>query len=74
MKWRADKLYLMGNDKKGKYGVLFKWFKIKHYPAYSRFIGLTISDLGFIAYARLKHGKMSTDQKENFIKDYKILS
>lgn len=64
MKWRADKLYSKGNERKGK----------SLYAAYSRFIGLSISGIGFIPYAFLKRGKMSSQQKELFLMDYKLLN
>lgn len=63
MKWRADKLYSKGNERKGK----------SEYAAWSRFIGLSLSGIGFIPYARLKRGKMDKQQKESFMCDYKIL-
>lgn len=63
MKWRADKLYAKGNERKGK-GL---------YSAYSRFIGLSVSGIGFIPFARIKRGKMSEKQKISFMSDYKTL-
>lgn len=63
MKFRADKLYAIGNEYKGK----------GKYPSWSRFIGLTLSGLGFIPFARLKRGKMTKEQKESFMCDYRTL-
>ena len=63
-KWRADKLYAIGNERKGK----------SQYAAWSRFAGLTLSGLGFIPYAAIKRGKMSKEQKLNFMKDFVTLT
>lgn len=63
-KWKADKLYAKGNERKGK----------SLYAAYSRFIGLSLSGIGFILFARLKRGRMTKEQKEKFLQDYNILN
>lgn len=63
MKWKADFLYGKGNERKGK----------SQYAAYSRFAGLTLSGLLFIPFARFKRGRMSREQKENFLRDYNTL-
>lgn len=63
MKWRSDKIYARGNERKGK-GI---------YPAYSRFVGLTLSGIGFIPFSIIKRGKMNNEQKELFMSEYKIL-
>lgn len=64
MKWRADKLYAKGNERKGK----------GKYSAYSRFIGLSLSGIGFIPFSRIKRGKMTNEQKEAFMCDYRVLN
>ncbi len=64
MKWRADKLYAKGNERKGK----------SLYAAYSRFAGLTLVGIGFIPFAAIKRGKMSDKQKLNFMKDFVTLT
>ena len=63
MKWRADKLYALGNERKGK----------SEYASWSRFVGLSLVGIGFIPFARIKRCKMSDSQKEMFMSDYKIL-
>jgi len=63
MKWKADFLYAKGNERKGK----------SPYASCSRFAGLTLSGLLFIPFAILKRGKMSKEQKEKFLHDYKTL-
>jgi len=63
MKWKSDFLYGKGNERKGK----------SLYASYSRFAGLTLSGLFFIPFAIIKRGKMSKEQKEKFLQDYKIL-
>lgn len=72
MKFRADKLFGCGIKRKGKNGILYK-LGVKNYPAYSRFIGLTISDLFWVPFARIKRGKMTKEQKEQFMCDYNTL-
>lgn len=72
MKYRADKLFMHGIKKKGKNGILYK-LGVKNYPAYSRFIGLTISDLFWVPFAIIKRGRMSEKQREDFLKDYVTL-
>lgn len=63
LKWKADFLYSKGNERKGK-GL---------YSAYSRFAGLTLVGIGFIPFARLKRGKVTKEQREEFLADYKCL-
>lgn len=62
-KWKADWLFAIGNERKGK----------GQYSAFSRFIGLTIIGFVFVPYAYFKRGKISIDQKKEFLKDYKTL-
>jgi len=64
MKWRADKLYALGNERKGK----------SEYASWSRFVGLSLVGIGFIPFARIKRGKMSSIQREKFLKDYLTLT
>lgn len=62
-KWKADWLYSKGIERKGK----------GQYSAFSRFIGLTIIGIGFVAFAFYKRGKIKENQKTDFLKEYKIL-
>ena len=63
LKGKTDWLYAKGNERKGK----------GQYSAFSRFIGLTLTSIGFVPYTYLKKGKMTKEQKENFLKEYQIL-
>jgi len=63
MKFRADKLYAKGNERKGK----------SQYAAWSRMVGLTLTGIGFIPLAIFWRGRMTKEQKEKFLQDYKIL-
>lgn len=63
LKTKADFLFAKGQERKGK-GV---------YSAYSRFAGLTIVTPFFSLFARIKRGKVTKEQREQFLKDYKIL-
>lgn len=63
LKWKADFLYSKGNERKGK-GL---------YSAYSRFAGLTLVGIGFIPFARIKRGKVTKEQRDLFLSDYKCL-
>lgn len=63
MKWRADKLYALGNERKGK----------SEYAAWSRMVGLTLTGIGFIPLAMFWRGRMTNEQKEKFLQDYYIL-
>lgn len=62
-KWQADWIYAKGNERKGK----------GQYSAFSRFIILTLIGIGFVPYTYFKRGRMSNQQKEEFIKEYKLL-
>lgn len=62
-KWKADWTYAKGNERKGK----------GQYSAFSRFIGLTIIGIGFVPYTYLKKGKITPQQKEQFLNEYRIL-
>lgn len=62
-KWQADWMYAKGNERKGK----------GQYSAFSRFIGLTIIGIGFVPYAYLKRGKISNQQKKQFLEEYQLL-
>lgn len=74
LKWKADFLYAKGNVRKSKkldkYWVKFLGMK---YIAYSRLVGLTIANVGFIPFARIKRGKVTKEQRELFLADYKCL-
>lgn len=63
-KLKADWLYAKGQERKGK-GL---------YSAYSRFAGLTLIGLGFVPFAITKRGCITQKQKDEFMKDYKILT
>lgn len=63
LKFKADWLYAKGQERKGK----------GQYSAFSRFVGLTIIGIGFVPYSRIKRGKISQQQKEEFLKEYQIL-
>ena len=63
LKSKCDFLFGKQMEKKGK-GL---------YSAYSRFIGLTIASIGFIPLARLKRGRITQQQKDEFLLDYKTL-
>nr|WP_315245170.1 hypothetical protein [uncultured Flavobacterium sp.] len=62
-KWKADWLYAKGQERKGK----------GSYSSFSRFVGLAITGLFFIPYARIKRGKIKRTQKSQFLIDYKTL-
>lgn len=62
-KWKADWMYAKGQERKGK----------GQYSSFSRFVGLTLIGLGFIPYAYYKRGKITKENKEKIINDYKIL-
>lgn len=62
-KWKADWLFAKGNERKGK----------GQYSAFSRFIGLTVIGIGFVAYAFYKRGKIKENQKKAFLEQYQIL-
>lgn len=63
LKTKADWLYAKGNERKGK-GL---------YSAYSRFVGLTAITPFFSLFARIKRGKLTKEQRDSFLTDYKIL-
>lgn len=63
-KWKADWLYFLGNQRKGKDNI----------GAFFRFIFLTIIGIGFVPYAYFKRGKMNCLQHENFNNDFNILN
>lgn len=63
LKSKADFLYAKGNERKGK-GI---------YSAYSRFLGLTITSIGFIPFARIKRGRITEAQRNEFLSDYNTL-
>ncbi|MDN3671522.1 hypothetical protein QWY99_05980 [Flavobacterium branchiarum] len=63
LKWKADWAYAKGQERKGK----------GQYSAFSRFVGLTIIGLVFVPYTRVKRGKLSRNQKKEFLKEYQIL-
>lgn len=73
IKWKADWVFAKGNRRKGKANL--KW--LKKYTGIDnirlRFIGLTISGVGFVPYAFAKRGKISIKQKTDFLKEYQIL-
>ncbi|GIZ08387.1 hypothetical protein [Flavobacterium sp. UMI-01] len=60
-KFKVDWLFAKGTERKGK-GL---------YSAYSRFIGLTITSVGFVPYAFIKRGK--TINKTEINNHYKTL-
>ena len=62
-KFQADWIYAKGNERKGK----------GSYSAFSRFVGLTITGIGFVPYAFWKRGKITTEQKKQLSNDYKTL-
>lgn len=62
-KWKSDWLYAKGQERKGK----------GQYSAFSRFVGLTIIGIGFVAFAFYKRGKIKENQKTTFLKEYEIL-
>jgi hypothetical protein len=62
-KWKADWLYAKGQERKGK----------GQYSAFSRFVGLTVTGIGFVPYAFLKRGTITTSRKKEFLKEYEIL-
>jgi hypothetical protein len=62
-KWKADWLYAKGQERKGK----------GQYSAFSRFVGLTITGIGFVPYALLKRGKIAANRKKEFLEEYEIL-
>ncbi len=62
-KWKADWLFAKGNERKGK----------GQYSAYSRLIALTIIGIGFVPYVRIKRGKITKNQKTEFLKEYQLL-
>lgn len=62
-KWKADWLYAKGQERKGK-GL---------YSAYSRFVGLSITGIGWVPYVFLKKGRISETEKSAFFKEYKLL-
>jgi hypothetical protein len=62
-KWKADWLYAVGNERKGK-GL---------YSAYSRFFALSVMSVGFVPYTRIKKGRLTDQQKLAFLKEYEIL-
>jgi hypothetical protein len=63
IKWKADWVFAKGNERKGK----------GQYSAFGRFVGLTITGIGFVPYAFAKRGKISIQQKTDFLKEYQIL-
>lgn len=62
-KWLADYMYCKGNERKNK-GL---------YNAYSRFVGLCIISVFFVPYRYFEKGRISNQQKENLVNDYKTL-
>jgi hypothetical protein len=62
-KWKADWMYAKGNERKGK----------GQYSAFSRLIGLIIIGIGFVPWAYCTRGKITLQQKQELIKDYKTL-
>lgn len=74
LKAKADYLYKIGmmrrKEKLQKYWVKFLGMR---YIAYSRLVALTIADIGWIPFARIKRGRMSKKQKEAFMYDYNTL-
>lgn len=62
-KWKSDWLYAKGQERKGK----------GQYSAFSRFVGLTLIGIGFVAFARWKRGKIKENQRNKFLKEYQIL-
>ena len=62
-KWKADWIYAKGNERKGK----------GQYSAFSRFIGLTITGIFFIPYAKIRRGNITSEHKKDFLNDYKLL-
>lgn len=62
-KWLADYIYFKGNIRKGK----------GQYNAYSRLVGLCMISVVFVPYRYFQRGRISNQQKENLVNDYKIL-
>lgn len=62
-KWKSDWIYAKGIERKGK----------GQYPAFTRFLGLTIIGIVFVPYAIYKRGWMNAYDRHRVNNNYKIL-